>query len=257
MPPSVNTSRPGPGRSGTRENRCPKGPPQLIDKSLIHAAITHTAKVPVSLFIPLVRFAIRHSKPGTGQRRFPLPPPGQTGRPHAADASVVVAPRSVTADFCQFSPVEGRNRPPEGEKTRSRGSLEERLRRARLASSTSASNRLKPESCCPGVDPGASCGLRHAAIHVAVCSYCGHCPGAPRAGQGHRSVCACASGTSNPQRCRNVEDPPRSRPSQHHAACTKEEPRGRMAPVPGFPFVGAVSDESVHPDDALLSSRCT
>ena len=64
--PSVNTSRPIPGRSGTRENRCPQEPPQLIDKSLIHGPITHAAKVALSLFIPLVRFAIRHSQAGNG-----------------------------------------------------------------------------------------------------------------------------------------------------------------------------------------------
>ena len=46
-------------------------------------------------------------------------------------AGVVVVPRSVTADFGQFSPDEGRNRPPTREKTRSRSSPEERLRGAR------------------------------------------------------------------------------------------------------------------------------
>ena len=137
--PSVNTSRPIPGRSGTPGNRCPKGPPQLIDKSLIHRAITHTAKVPVSLSIPLVRFAIRHSKPGTGQLSFPAPPPGQTGRPHAAAGVGLSWRRAVSRPISAgFLPMEGRNRPPEGEKTRSRGSLDGALTGCALASSTSA-----------------------------------------------------------------------------------------------------------------------
>ena len=63
---------------------------------------------------------IRHSR--LPARRIDHRPP---------TAGVVVVPGSVTADFGQFSPDEGRNRPPKREKTRSRGSLEDRLRGAR------------------------------------------------------------------------------------------------------------------------------
>ena len=156
--PRVNTCRPIPGRSGTRGNRCPKGPPQLIDKSLIHNAVMHTAKMPLSRLVPLVRFVIRRSKPGTGHSDFPLPSPGQTGRPHAPDG---VGCRGAEECHGRFLPVfsrSGSDRSPEGEKTRSRGSLEERLPGGRWLPPP-LRNRWKPESCCPGVDPGASCGL--------------------------------------------------------------------------------------------------
>ena len=86
MQPRVNTSRPEPGRAATRRNRCPQGPPQLIDKSLIHTAITHTRESSCITFhtTPAVRHSSPEAKNGT-TLIFPLPPPGQTARPHAAD----------------------------------------------------------------------------------------------------------------------------------------------------------------------------
>ena len=99
---------------------------------------------------------MRHSsleaKNGT-LRLVPRPPPAETGTPDAADAWVVLRARRVTADFCRFCPGEGRNRPPEGEKTHCRGSPEERLRSARSLP-TRRRNRLKPAALRAAVPGG-------------------------------------------------------------------------------------------------------
>ena len=101
--PSVNTSRPIPGRSGTRGNRCPKDPPQLIDNSLIHRPITHVVKVAVSRYVPLVRSpAVSQSQEcdSSGGRASTARATGlTTGRPRRASSSCRGVSRPTSASF--------------------------------------------------------------------------------------------------------------------------------------------------------------
>ena len=102
--PRVNTSRLIPGRAGTRGNRCPKGPPQRITKSMSPGALPHTAENPVSRSISLARYAARRPKQGT-RRISPVPrrPSGNgasAGRECRPSSPRRGAPQHVSDRYC-------------------------------------------------------------------------------------------------------------------------------------------------------------
>ena len=107
----VNTLRPMPGRSGTRENRCPEEPPQRIANSLPHGAIRHIAKPAISRYVSLVRSAVRRPKPAPAEFPRSRSVPRLNGPPHAANARRLRGAGARRSRFLSASSRNGRNCP--------------------------------------------------------------------------------------------------------------------------------------------------
>ena len=169
----------------------------------------------------------RKARNGT-LRSFPLPPPGQTDRPQAAHGGRRRGAGECYGRFRPIFPDEGRNRPPTREKTCSRGSLEERLRGARSLPPLLLITR-KPSSVDPVLIPEIPAGS-HSSRLVAVWVTGLMLGPQAKVHLRYASVNPAGPGTRP------------SRQTSRQMACTKEEPRGRMAP--GFRFDFRESDQS-------------
>jgi len=97
-----------PGRSGTRENRCPRKPPQRSAKSMFPRPLAHAAEIPVSRPVSLLRYAVRSPKRARAEFPRSRAVPGATGPSLAANSA---ASRDAAAHHGPFWPAFSRKRP--------------------------------------------------------------------------------------------------------------------------------------------------